>query len=232
MKILLTGAAQGLGLATASEALERGLQVIATVRDMKRSGHVQELSDKYPQQLDIVQIDVNDEHEISEAKLQIEQKHGHIDALINNAGILIARDQKLEQLNFEDVELTMQTNLYGPMKVAKHFLPLLRKSSQPCIINISSEAGSFSAAYGADYPYALSKSGLNFFTAQLRKELVPQGFVVYSVHPGWIKTQMGGDQAPGHPQDTAVGLMNLVERKVQPEQESWMINHKGEAMPY
>ncbi|NWL89294.1 MULTISPECIES: SDR family NAD(P)-dependent oxidoreductase [unclassified Paenibacillus] len=232
MKILLTGAAQGLGLATASEALERGHQVMATVRDIKRIGHLQELSNKYSQQLDIVQLDVNDEREIREARLQIEQKHGHIDALINNAGILIARDQKLEQLDFKDMELTMQTNLYGPMKVAKHFLPLLRKSNQPCIINISSEAGCFSAAYGADYPYALSKCGLTFFTAQLRKELAPQGFVVYSVHPGWIKTQMGGDRAPGHPQDTAVGLLNLAERKIQPEQESWMINHKGEAMPY
>lgn len=233
MNILITGAGKGLGLATVSEALRHGHHVIAGVRSLEQGNkQLQEIQQKYPQQLDIVHLDINDESGIIRAKNAVEQQLGTVDVLINNAGILVGRDWKLEELDMAEVERSMMTNLYGPMKVVKHFLPLLRKSAAPCIINISSEAGCFTGAYGGDYPYALSKSALSFFSAQLRKELTPQGFVVYNVHPGWIRTPMGGEQAPGDPKDTALGLIRLAERKVVPEQESWMITYKGEPMPY
>ncbi|WP_339157992.1 SDR family NAD(P)-dependent oxidoreductase [Paenibacillus sp. FSL W8-0186] len=233
MNILITGASKGLGFSTVSEALKGGHHVIAGVRNLQQSHEQFEATrQEHPGQLELIQLDVNVESEIIAAKNAVERRWGTVDVLINNAGILIARDKKLEQLDMAEVERSMMTNLYGPMKMVKHFLPLLRRSARPCIINISSEAGCFTAAYGRDYPYALSKSALSFFSAQLRKELAPQGFAVYNVHPGWIRTPMGGEQAPGDPGDTAIGLLNLAERKVVPAQESWMITHKGEPMPY
>lgn len=233
MNILITGAGKGLGLATVCEALRYGHHVIAGVRSLEQGNEeLQRMRQKYPNQLDVIHLDVNDEGVIIHAKNLVEQQFGVVDALVNNAGILVARDRKLEELDMAEVERSMMTNLYGPMKMVKHFLPLLRKSAEPSIINISSEAGCFTGAYGGDYPYALSKSALSFFSAQLHKELTPQGFVVYNVHPGWIRTPMGGEQAPGDPKDTALGLIHLAERKVVPEQESWMITYKGEPMPY
>lgn len=231
MIILITGAGQGLGLDTVRAAVGRGHQVIAGIRNTATGNEqLRELENAYPSKLSIIQLDVNDESVIRKAKTTIEEQFGSIDAIINNAGILLARDVPIEVLDFADVEQSMMTNLYGPMKMVKHFLPLLHQSTSPCIINVSSEAGSFSGAYGGDYPYALSKSGLTYFSTQLRKALTPQGFVVYAVHPGWIRTTMGGDQAPGDPKDAALGLVRLAEREVLPEQDSWMINHKGEPM--
>lgn len=158
MNILITGASKGLGFSTVSEALKGGHHVIAGVRNLQQSHEQFEaMRQEHPGQLELIQLDVNVESEIIAAKNAVERQGGTVDVLINNAGILIARDKKLEQLDMAEVERSMMTNLYGPMKMVKHFLPLLRRSERPCIINISSEAGCFTAAYGRDYPYALSK---------------------------------------------------------------------------
>jgi len=233
MIILITGASQGLGLETVRAAVQRGHDVIAGIRNTAVDNDpLKDLQNAFPGKLTVVRLDVNNEQVIRTAKDTVEQQFGKIDAVINNAAILLARDSSIEELDLADMEQSMLTNLYGPMKVVKHFLPLLRLSTSPCIINVSSEAGSFKGAYGADYPYALSKSGLNYFSAQLRKTLTPEGFVVYAIHPGWIRTSMGGEQAIGDPKDPALGLIRLVEREVLPAQDSWMINHHGEPMPF
>ncbi|RCX20691.1 hypothetical protein DFP94_103424 [Fontibacillus phaseoli] len=77
----------------------------------------------------------------------------------------------------------------------------------------------------------MSKNALNYFTAQLRNGLASQGFMVLALHPGWIQTDMGGSQAPGNPMDTARGIMDLLEGKME-AQEAWMIDHKGDPMPF
>lgn len=233
LNIVITGANKGLGLELTGEALSRGHRIVAGVRD-KQSDHpeLRALLSDYPEQLQIMNLDVDQEAVIASAADEIHEMWDQVDAIINNAGILNGRDQNIETLNFDDVEKSMRTNLYGPMKMVKHLLPQLRRSSSPAIINVSSEAGCFTGAYGGDYPYAISKSGLTFFTAQLRKALAADNFIVYAVHPGWIRTPMGGDHAPGDPADTAAGLLDLVERRVVPDQDSWMINYKGEPMPF
>lgn len=232
MRILITGAGKGLGYATVREALSRGHEVIAGIRNLERdSEHIRELhSDKGT--LTIVPLDMTKEDTIAQAKANIESEMGHIDAIVNNAGILIARESTVETLDFEDMEQTLQTNVYGPMKMIKYFLPLLRLSEQPCIINVSSEAGCFNSAYGGDFPYAISKNALSFFSAQIKNALKPEGFSVISLHPGWIRTQMGGDQAPGDPQDTACGIIDMIERKVKLPEDAWMVDHNGQAMPF
>ncbi|AWP29412.1 short-chain dehydrogenase [Paenibacillus sp. Cedars] len=233
MNIVITGANKGLGLELTREALGRGHQIVAGVRNTESSHpELRALRSDYPAQLQIMNLDVDQEAVIASAAEEIHEMWDQVDAVINNAGILNGRDQVIENLNFDDVEKSMQTNLYGPMKMVKHLLPQLRRSSAPAIINVSSEAGCFTGAYGGDYPYAISKSGLIFFTAQLRKALAADNFMVYAVHPGWIRTPMGGDQAPCDPVDTAKGLLDLVERRMVPEQDGWMINHKGETMPF
>ncbi|SEU02740.1 SDR family NAD(P)-dependent oxidoreductase [Paenibacillus sp. NFR01] len=232
MIVLITGAAQGLGLELVREAAVRGHRVIAGVRRMEGAEALRQLQNEYPGAIRIAPLDVSDERAIAAARASVEAEEGRVDAIVNNAGILLARDEAIETLDFGDMEKSMATNLYGPMRIVKHFLPLMLGSDSPCIMNISSEAGCFSGAYGGDYPYAVSKAALNFFTAQLRSKLSPEGYAVYAIHPGWIRTTMGGEAAPGDPRQVARSLMALAEREVEPDREAWMIDHQGAAMPF
>lgn len=231
MRILITGANRGLGLALAEEACSRGHKVLAGVRGPGSSADgLQQLLERFAEQVTILPLDVSDENSVRYACEQASSRIGSLDAIINSAAILRGRDQKLEQLDFGQMEETFQTNLYGPMAVLKHFLPLLRKGERQSVINISSEAGSFAGAYGGDYSYALSKSALNMFSAQLRRELAPAGILVHAVHPGWIKTDMGGERAPGDARESAKGILDLIERRTEAPSDALFIDHAGKQM--
>jgi NAD(P)-dependent dehydrogenase (short-subunit alcohol dehydrogenase family) len=232
MNLLITGANRGLGLELTTEACARGHRVLAGIRSPESSqDQINELQLRYPSQITIVPLDTSEEHSIMYAATQVALRHSHIDGIINSAAILLGRDQKIEDLSIEDMENSFQTNLYGPMLVIKHFLPLLKKGTQQSIINISSEAGSFSNAYGGDYSYALTKSALNMFSAQLHKQFTPHGYQVYAIHPGWIRTDMGGDKAPGDASVSARGIIDIIERKTQVNVDVTFIDFNGQPMP-
>lgn len=233
MKIIVTGAGRGLGQEIVKEAVGRGHEVAAGLRSLDTDlDPLKELQATASGRLTLLELDVDEEESVLKAKEAMAVKWGALDALVNNAGILLARERSIEQLEFAAVENTFRTNLLGPMKMVKHFLPLLKNSARPCILNVSSEAGCFSWAHGRDYPYGLSKAALNFFSAQLRKELSPQGFAVYALHPGWMRTPMGGSEAPGDPADTAGSILDLIEGKIAADAEAWMIDREGRAMPF
>lgn len=231
MEILITGANRGLGYELAAEAASRGHHVWAGVRGPgSLADRLSALQEKFPQGITMLPLDVTDEQAVAYAREQVTGRGGAIDVVINNAAILSGRGQKLEELEFGQVEESFQTNLYGPILVMKHFLPLLRKGSGQAVINISSEAGSMANAYAGDYSYGLTKAALNMFTAQLRSDLVPLGFAVYAVHPGWIRTDMGGAEATGDAAESARSIMDLAERKVVPEDGAWFIDRTGNPM--
>jgi NAD(P)-dependent dehydrogenase (short-subunit alcohol dehydrogenase family) len=233
MKILITGAGRGLGYALAAEALERGHSVIAGVRNEGgRHGGLLELAGRHPGRVVIAGLDVADEPMIAGAASNLKRQGVVVDAIVNNAAILLARDASIENLDFGLMSQTMDINLYGPMRIVKHFLPLMSSGGARCIINISSEAGSFTNAYGGDYPYAISKAALNMFSRQLNKLLKDRDIPVYAVHPGWIKTEMGGERAPGDPVVSARGIMDLLERKTTAGiGDVVFIDYSGKAMP-
>lgn len=232
MKLFITGANRGLGLALTTEAVKRGHTVFAGIRSpQKQSDALNHLSSLFPNKVQLLQVDVADELTCQTASEKLKADNTTLDAIINNAGILDERSKTIEDIDLDKVEQTFNINLYGPMRVIKYFLPLLHKGPDSTIINISSEAGSFQNAYGGDYPYALSKSALNMFSEQLRKYLKNDGVSVYAVHPGWIKTDMGGEKAPGTPEESAHGIMDIMEKKIEVNCNSSFINTKGEAMP-
>ncbi|GAE36136.1 SDR family oxidoreductase [Halalkalibacter akibai] len=233
MKLLITGANRGLGLALTTEAIKRGHSVLAGVRNPEQGADaLRHLSADFPSQLKIVPLNVTNEDTCMKASKQLEADDIRLDAIINNAAILNERGKAIEELDIEKVEESFQINLFGTMRVIKHFLPVLVKGPNSTILNISSEAGSFQNAYGGDYPYALSKSAVNMFSEQLRKYLSNEQVSVFAVHPGWIKTDMGGEKAPGTPEDSARGLLDIIERKKELEGSPTFINFKGEPMPF
>ncbi|WP_020617266.1 SDR family oxidoreductase [Paenibacillus daejeonensis] len=230
MNLLITGANRGLGCELTAEALERGHRVIAGVR-YPEAGHdrLTALAAEYAGQLEVLQLDVTEEGSIARLAEQLSEAGRTLGGIVNNAAVLLARNTQIEELDMEDMERTIDINLYGPMRVVKHFLPLLTEP-QAVIANISSEAGSLTNAYPGDYPYGISKAALNMFTQQLQSYLKERDVEVLSIHPGWMKTDMGGDKAPGDPRQSARGILDLIERKVVPEGRLRFFDQTGKPM--
>ncbi|SDX86570.1 SDR family oxidoreductase [Paenibacillus sp. CF384] len=230
MNILLTGASRGLGLAIAAEALERGHAVIAGVRDVG-SEKLAVLSEAYGDRLTIKQLDVASEESVAQLASTLKREGRTLGAIINNAAILNARNTHIEELDMNEVELAFEVNLYGPMRIVKHLLPLLTEENG-ALLNISSEAGSITNAYPGDYPYSISKTALNMFSQQLHRYLKDRQIQVLSIHPGWMKTDMGGENAPTDPRASARGIVDLLERRIVPEELRFQfVDYTGKEMP-
>ncbi|MZQ85542.1 SDR family NAD(P)-dependent oxidoreductase [Paenibacillus sp. 5J-6] len=231
MNIIITGANRGLGFELTLAAMQRGHVVMAGSRSPQEEGKLLELVSRYPGQIKPVQLDVCEEESIAQLAQALRAENQKVDAIINNAGILLGRGTALEELPIEDVVRSFEVNLFGPMMVIKHLLPLMGEGDSQSILNISSEAGSITNAYGGDFPYAISKTAINMFSKQLKRYVKDRGIRVYAIHPGWIKTDMGGERAPGDPAESANGIMDILEKKKEIDQASFFINYKGEPMP-
>ena len=155
-----------------------------------------------------LRIDISDGESVSAAAEQVAASSPRVDALVNNAGILIDADQSLLEVDERDILTTFQTNTLGALRVVRAFLPLLRKSTGPRIINISSGGGQLSEPSTWAPAYCLSKTALNAVTVQLAATLT--GIAVNSACPGWVRTEMGGSSAPRSVEKGADGIVWLV----------------------
>lgn len=201
--VLITGAARGIGLAAAKLLTERGARVIISSRDAARA---RDASARLG--CENVQLDLTDQASVDQAAASIRQRFGHLDVLVNNSAILLDHYASLLQLKPETLSETLATNLVGTLRVTQAFVPLLQKSADPRIINVSSGAGQLDGEPQPWAPaYSISKTALNMLTQQLTAAL-PQ-MIVNSMCPGWCRTDMGGSDATRSPEegaDTAVWL--------------------------
>ncbi|QJD81975.1 SDR family oxidoreductase [Cohnella herbarum] len=232
MNIIITGANRGLGLMLVLEAAKRGHRVWAGVRDVssQAAGSLINIAKQYTGMVEIVPLDVSDEVGIASLANRLRKEGRSIDSIINNAAVLIGRERSLEELDISELERTMDVNVYGPVRMVKHFMRLLPVGSST-IVNISSASGSFERAYGGDYSYAISKAALNLFSHQLHHLLEPKGIQIYAVHPGWLRTDMGGPQATNDPSMPAPGIIDLAEGKIKCEGAHVFVDHNGNALP-
>lgn len=234
MNMLITGASRGLGLELAKIAAARGHAVIACVREASRPGEqLAALAERYPGLVRIEPLDVTDEAQARGLAGRLKAEGCALDAIVSNAGILRGRSGGIASVDLDDVRRTFEVNLYGPLLVAKHLTPLMREGSSGAeiVVHIASEAGSFAGAYGGDYPYALSKLALSMFTKQLNEELKPRGIRALAVHPGWMRTDMGGASAPLSAAESALGIIDLIEGTTVVPDETWFVDYTGKAMP-
>jgi NAD(P)-dependent dehydrogenase (short-subunit alcohol dehydrogenase family) len=232
MRVLITGAGRGLGLQLTRLAVERGHEAVACIREISdASDGLFALAARSPELVRIERMNVTREEEVAGLAEKLSLDSVKLDGVINNAGVLFGRDHKIDTLPMHLLKLTFEVNLYGPMCVMKHMSPLLKEHSDATVINVSSEAGSIASAYGGDYPYGISKTALNMFSKQLNDELRPRGIRVLAVHPGWIRTDMGGSEAPLEPWESATGILDLLERKTQVGEELFFVDYTGRSMP-
>lgn len=193
---LITGANRGIGWEAARQLAQKGWRVFLSARTPD-SG-IQALdampADLHPE-FRLLQLDVTSPSSIHAAAEEFGRQFKALDVLVNNAGIMHDDEESVLKLQAETIRDSMETNLIGPLAVTQAFLPFLRQSPQPRIINVSSAAGQLSSMRDRLPAYSLSKAALNALTRQLADALAPEGFAVNAVSPGWCRTDMGGENA-------------------------------------
>ncbi len=189
---LITGANRGIGHETAKQLKQQGLNVILSARDpQKGQTTATELG------VDFLQMDVSDENSITTAAKEYKTRFGHsLDILINNAGIFPDQEKSILETTAELINQALLTNTTGPILATQHFLPLLENSKEGArIINISSKLGQLSTMIDTAPAYSISKTALNAVTRQLAAALKHKNISVNAVSPGWVRTDMGGQNA-------------------------------------
>ena len=209
---LVTGANKGIGFEIAKKLTAAGCTVILGARNEKLG---QEACDKLTAggaKVEFVKLDLLDQATVEKAVATIEKKHGRLDILVNNAGIVDKGDSSPATACIDAVEKTMQTNFIGPLRVTQLMLPLLKKSEEGSIVNVSSELGSLAQNADKNSPYAevkvmgysASKAALNMMTVQLAYELRNTNIKVNSVCPGYCATDINDNQGVKTAEDGAI----------------------------
>ncbi len=192
---LITGASRGIGLETGKQLLARDFTVIFTMRNMAVGRPIVDDLRKEYKKAWFHQLDVTEEQSISDLVAYFDENCGQLDVLVNNAGIMIDRNNSFLEVSLQDMRETMETNLYGPLMVTRAMVPFLKKSGDPRVINLSSSMGQLSSMGAGHAAYRISKTALNALTVIQSKELASDGIKVNSMCPGWVRTDMGGSNA-------------------------------------
>ena len=201
---VVTGANRGIGNFWTSKLLEEGWKVYAGYRNDLGGLKIIENSNLIPLKLDVTNND-----SISEFSMKIDD---NIDLLINNAGVPDGRWRSVEEIDDEWALEVININSLGPVRMVKSLYPKLKGGDLTKIIMISSLMGSIDdCKIGRSYAYRASKTALNMFAVSMKKECLEDNISFLILHPGWVKTRMGGDKAPVELKDSVNGMMKLVE---------------------
>jgi NAD(P)-dependent dehydrogenase (short-subunit alcohol dehydrogenase family) len=238
---LVTGANKGIGFDTARQLGQQGITVLLGARDEQKG---REAATKLRDEgLDVrfLHLDVTDYATHETAKQFIEENFRKLDILINNAGIALDFQVPASQGTPEQWRETFETNLFSLIALTQTLLPLIKKSEAGRIVNLSSILGSLTLNSDPNSPFApggastgtvynASKAALNMFTVHLANELKESGIKVNAAHPGWVKTDMGGEAAP---LDTETGAKTSVALATLPDDGfTGKYIHLGEELPW
>ncbi|KAI7901836.1 uncharacterized protein BX663DRAFT_512565 [Cokeromyces recurvatus] len=216
---VVTGASRGIGFEFVNQLAAKGNKVFACARNPDKSEQLQKLvaDNKH---VFAVKLDTTSEESIKAAVKEIEQNAPEgIDVLINNAGIGSSKSMNIETVSKAEFLKLFETNVCGVSDTTQAFLPLLRKRGQEQvkkIVNISSIMGSISEVHqvnpsGTVVAYHTSKAALNMLTKMTATYLAKENFIVYASHPGWVKTDLGGESAPVEVEDSVHGQIAKIE---------------------
>ncbi|WP_396175718.1 SDR family oxidoreductase [Flavobacterium sp.] len=240
---LITGASKGLGFETALQLGKKGFTVIVTARTQHKSNEAAaKLKTKDIDALG-VQLDVSNSKDIANLVSFLNERFGKLDILINNAGVQLdfpgfMPGNSTETVSMEILKQTFETNFFAPIALTQKLLPLLKKSDAGRIVNVSSIMGSLALHADASSPiygikllaYNSSKTALNQFTLHLAEALKDTLIKVNSAHPGWVKTDLGGEYAPMSIEDGVKTIVDLSTLDVNGKTGTFI--HLGESLPW
>ena len=233
--VWITGAGrkEALGYHLVLRCLERGDRVIASVR--RKSEALEALCREYPCQLRIFQADIGNTASVRQAVAQAAEWIDCLDLLVNNAVTTAPHtEQDFWNTDLDAVAPAMDVTALGPLRMIQAAMPLLEKSRQALIVNISSEAGSIGACYRTNMvDYGMGKAALNMGTKLVYNSLKEVPNVnIFCLHPGWMRTNEGNAQAPLIPRDHALTLLQLFEEKRRDKEGSLFITYEGTPYPW
>jgi NAD(P)-dependent dehydrogenase (short-subunit alcohol dehydrogenase family) len=223
--VLITGASRGIGLEFARQYAADGARVLATCRD---PDHAAALSD-LPGDINVHRLDVTDFEGVDALAETLGGEA--IDILVNNAGML-SSGQRAGGIDFAIWEQELKVNTMAPIKVATAFLPHLKRGTGRRIAMLSSTLGSIADnTSGAYIPYRSSKAGLNAAGCSLAIDTAQDGMIVLMLHPGWVRTDMGGPHAAITPEASVQGLRRII-AEAGPEQSGQFLAYDGRKLAW
>ncbi|MGI8561368.1 MAG: SDR family oxidoreductase [Luteimonas sp.] len=232
LRVLVTGANRGIGLEFVRQLLARGDHVVAACRQPGKAAALNTLAGEHPGRLHVLPLDVAEPK--SQAELARELPlvlgdEGQLDLLVNNAGVLHS-GERFGELGAAHLEHSFRINAMGPFLLSQALAPLLADDAR--IANISSQLGSIANLGRFGTPsYNISKAAQNMATALLAKALGERGIVVLALHPGWVQTDMGGEEAEIAPDEAVRGLLATIDAATSASSGGFF-DWQGERMPW
>ena len=197
--VLITGASRGIGRELADQYAADGWDVIPTCRDPAGAGMT-----------DAVKLDVTNSEDVCDLAMYLKDRP--IDVLINNAGVIGQRDSAIGTIDYALWEEVFRVNTLAPIRVAEAVVENVAASDCKKMVFVSSIMGSIASNGGGHYLYRSTKAALNAAMVSLSLELSPRGVICVSMHPGWVRTDMGGPTAAVAVPDSASGIRRVVQR--------------------
>jgi len=227
--VLITGTTRGIGLELARQFLDAGSDVFATARNPE-SDVLQSLKAAHGDQLQLLALDVTDSVQIAEVAATLAGQP--LNLLINNAGLFRSRSDDAESLSHETWLQEFHVNAIAPFMVTRALRENLAAADDALVAMISSKMGSMSDnTSGGAYSYRSSKAALNAVTVCLSSDLADDGTRVVALHPGWVRTDMGGSNAPVDAPTSASGLKKVM-LGIDTAQNGGFFDYTGESIPW
>jgi NAD(P)-dependent dehydrogenase (short-subunit alcohol dehydrogenase family) len=229
MRVVVTGANRGLGLGLARAFAERGDEVWATTRKPSEAKELQGLAKSSGGKVHVHELDVRDDEQVRAFAAAIGD--ASVDLLINNAGVAGTWSMTLATFDAEEALRVFDTNALGAIRVTKALLPNLR-AARGKVVNMTSRMGSIGDnGSGRGYAYRMSKAALNMATRNIAHEVKGFGGIAVALHPGWVKTDMGGEGALEEIPAAVARLVSSIAR-FGPDDSGKMWHADGQELPW
>lgn len=228
--VLVTGANRGIGLEFVRQYLSDGWRVLAACRVPERARALQRAGAGSASRLQMVALDVTDAPSVAIAAHELESQP--IDLLLNCAGVMGATEQRLGHIDYADWAQVLQVNTLGPLRMLEAFSAHLARGAGRLAVTLTSAMGSIGEATDGNWiAYRTSKAAVNMAVKCAALELAAQRIVCIVMHPGWVRTDMGGAKALLSPSES-VAAMRRVIAAVQPGDSGQFFNYDGRPLPW
>jgi NAD(P)-dependent dehydrogenase (short-subunit alcohol dehydrogenase family) len=228
--VLVTGANRGLGLEFVRQYAEAGWRVFAACRAPKSAKELKALEARHPGRIRIIALDVTDSESVRSAAAQLRGEP--VDLLLNNAGVGGPPGQRIGNLDYAAWSRVFDANVLGPARVTEAFVEHVAQGRDRRIVTVTSRMGSIADnTSGGSYAYRSSKAGVNAVMKSFAIDLAARGITCVVVHPGWVRTDMGGAGGKLAPAESVKALRSLI-ASVGPEDAGKFYNYDGSGLPW
>ena len=229
-RYVVTGANRGLGLEFVRQLLGAGHRVAALAREPERAAELLAVVSDSGELGHVVRCDVADDDSVCAALAAVAEHFEGVDVLLNNAGVAGER-VAFAELDWADALRTFEVNALGPLRVTRACLPLLARGESPRAVHVTSKMGSIADnSSGGAWGYRMSKTALNMACANLALELGNE-LLTAVIHPGWVRTDMGGASAPLEIPDSVARMLRTV-AALRSDQGGAFVDLDGQPLPW